>query len=241
MNFNFYIESFIILEFIYSCGNMNENKSSADNTVCGYHVQLADSNKTETYMAKTYWFYTNSDNKNMTTHNEKQVGHEKNHHYIDFSLDVTARNNGNVSLRTNYRRFAIPNATDQKVNFGEQIRIVNSFMKKYFKQEKIRRVKSINIPLLFAADINGEVTNKFCSGKGGRGRLEEIVQKSKMGQALDSIFFPYGLCVKKVCIEKFYLTGKSIVKEQNIPASDYAKLPDKLVYGYAGFILAKRE
>ena len=227
--------------FMYSCGDTNENKSSEGDTVCGYFVQLADSDRTETYISKTYWFYKNSDNKITTTHNKKQMGHEKNHHYIDFSLYVTAHNNGNISLRTNYRKCAESNATDKKVNFDEQIRIVNSFMKKKFREDKIMRIKSINIPLLFAADINGEVTNKFSCGKEGRGRLEEIVQESKIGQALDSIFFPFGLYVKKVCIEKFYLTSKTIVKEQNIPVSDYAKLPNNLVYGYAGFILAKIE
>lgn len=232
-----HIGFFMMLALMCFCGDANENKTSADDTVCGYFIQLADSDRTETHITKTYWFYKNN-NKDIATHNEKRLEHEKNHHYLDFSLYVTEHNNGHVSLITNYRKYDISNTTDKKVNFDEQVSIINSFIKK--TQRKIMRVKSINIPLLFAADINGEVANKFCNGKGGRGKLEEIVQKSKMGQALDSIFSPYGLYVKKVCIEKFYLTDKAIVKEQNIPVSDYTKLPNNLVYESAGFILAKR-
>lgn len=216
-----HIGFFMMLTLMFSCGDAKKNKPSADDTVCGYYIQLTDSDRTKTHITKTYWFY------------------EKNHRYLDFSLYVTEHNNGHVSLITNYRKYDISNTTDKKVNFDEQISIINSFILKKHK-EKIMRVKSINIPLLFAADINGEVAKKFCNGKGGRGKLEEIVQKSKMGQALDSIFSPYGLYVKKVCIEKFYLTDKAIVKEQNIPVSDYTKLPNNLVYGSAGFILAKR-
>lgn len=144
-------------------------------------------------------------------------------------------NDGKSNLRISYKDFF--NTKSYIISFAEQMKLLDAFIKEYFTETSSKKIFSIEIPLVFAADINGEITNEYKQRR-GRVRLEKLVLRSRMSAALDSIFAQYGLHVEKVYIEKWYLTDKQIVKEEHIEVSNYDALPPELCFGYADFMLA---
>lgn len=91
--------------------------------------------------------------------------------------------------------------------------------------------------LLFAGDIDGELTKKY-NDLNGRQSIEPIIYDSRMRTMLDSVLQTYHLCVKDVFVEKYGLVDKSVFKEHAIPLRNYDAMPQKVLQGYVYFNLS---
>lgn len=217
---NMFKSSFLIALCCLLLLPLSCSKKSADShvpkTVHGYTVHLVSKEATDSYTEHVYCF----------TKAKKMP---------NISFEVVMHNDGKSNLRISYKDFF--NTKSYIISFAEQMKLLDAFIKEYFTETSSKKIFSIEIPLVFAADINGEITNEYKQRR-GRVRLEKLVLRSRMSAALDSIFAQYGLHVEKVYIEKWYLTDKQIVKEEHIEVSDYDALPRELCFGYADFVLA---
>lgn len=205
--------------FIMSCNKAKKIDASMPETINEYRVHLENCEKTDFYTSNVYIF---------TKDGKKQ----------NINFEILKHESGKINILINYRDPSLQTKS-YIPPFEEQIKMLSGFLKKHLNEESVKDIKSITIPLLFAGDINGEITAKYYYFR-EQVLLDSIVFKSKMNEEIDSVFSHYGLYVGNVYIEKFCLTNKSIIKEYNIQVVDYASMPQNLVDGYARFMLEKR-
>lgn len=209
----------LLCTFIMSCNRAKNTNASMPETINEYIVHLENCEKTDFYTSNVY---------NFTKDGKKQ----------NISLEILKHEDGQFNIFINYRDPSLQNKS-YIPSFKEQIKLYRSFIEKHLDEEAVKNIKSITIPLLFAGDINGEISAKYQYFR-EHVPLDSIVFKSKMKEKIDSVFSPYGLHVGRVYIEKFCLTNKSIIKKYDIHVLDYASMPQNLVDGYACFTFEKR-
>lgn len=120
--------------------------------------------------------------------------------------------------------------------YEEQMKLLDMFLKKS-SYRKIKSLRNISMSLLFAGDIDGELTKKY-NDLNGRQSIEPIIYDSRMRTMLDSVLQTYHLCVKDVFVEKYGLVDKSVLKEHAIPLRNYDAMPQKVLQGYVYFNLS---
>lgn len=201
--------------FYMSCKEIDRNNiSSIKESTNGYIIHHLKNEQTALYTSDYYCFTKAKDT-------------------INIFLEVITRKDSNSVLKLNY---GIPNSQNTRVMipFPEQIKLLEVFLKGLSKNDSVKKIKSVVLPLLLGGDIDAEITNEYYKTR-GRVSLDSIVYRSKMRHILDSTFSPYHIYIEKVFIGKFALIDKSIIKKYNIPVPNDVILPPKLIDGYVSF------
>ena len=102
--------------------------------------------------------------------------------------------------------------------------------------DSVKKIHGVVTRLIYCGDLDAEITKEYYR-KRGRVGIDPILFKSKIRELVDSVFSPYHLHVDKVKTEKYLLADKTILKEKNIPVSNYDSLPQKIIEGYPYFSL----
>lgn len=200
---------------LYSCNNGKRNSAPVSHPANGYcihRIKTADWDGGNNYI-----FTKGKDTINMT-------------------LGVVTRHDKSIGLiireGINFQKY-----TKTTVPFAEQMKLLGMFIKEHCKGEKVKQIGVVDISFVLDADVNAEITTQDLNTRGRK--TNAIVYNSRMRQALDSVFSPYNMYVKKVTVGKVCDVDKSIVKEINTYTSNYASLPKTLLQGSVCFSIAE--
>ena len=100
----------------------------------------------------------------------------------------------------------------------------------------VKKIRGVVTRLIYCGDLDAEITKEYYRTR-ERVPIDSILFKSRIREIIDSVFSPYHLHVNNVNTEKYLLADKTVLKEYNIPVSNYDSLPPKIIEGYPYFRL----
>lgn len=202
---------------LYSCNNGKKNSAPVSHPANGYCIHRL---KTADWDKGDYYIFT------------------KGKDTINMTLSVVTRYDKSIGLiireGINFQKY-----TKTTVPLAEQMKLLGMFIKEHCKGEKVKQIGDVDISFVLDADVNAEITTEDLNTRGRK--TNAIVYNSRMRQALDSVFSPYNMYVKKVTVGKVGDVNKSIVKELHTYTSNYASLPKTLLQGPVCFSIAERK
>ncbi len=193
--------------------NMSKAESACDDTTS---VKCWKSKAKEIYSRREEYYFT------------------KGKDTLNFILGTSTNKDGLITLSMN-NSFCRGNAR-AALPFVEQIKLVDIYINTYLGNDSVKKIRGVVTRLIYCGDLDAEITKEYYR-KRGRVGIDPILFKSKIRELVDSVFSPYHLHVDKVKTEKYLLADKTILKEKNIPVSNYDSLPPKIIEGYPYFRL----
>ena len=154
---------------------------------------------------------------------------------VNFYLRVVHRKDGRIILNMNHSFWCRENAR-AALPFVEQIKLVDVYIKTHLGNDSVGKIAGIVTSSIFCGDLDVEITKEYYRTR-ERVPIDSILFKSRIREIIDSVFSPYHLHVNNVNTEKYLLADKTVLKEYNIPVSNYDSLPQKIIEGYPYFRL----
>ena len=120
--------------------------------------------------------------------------------------------------------------------FVEQIKLVDIYIKTHLGNDSVKKIRGVVTRLIYCGDLDAEITKEYYRTR-ERVPIDSILFKSRIREIIDSVFSPYHLHVDKVKTGKYLLADKTVLKEHNIPVSNYDSFPSQIIEGYPYFRL----
>ena len=194
--------------------NMSKAESACDDTTS---VKCWKSEAKEKYPRREEYYFT------------------KGKDTLNFYLRVVHRKDGRIILNMNHSFWCRGNAR-AALPFVEQIKLVDIYINTYLGNDSVKKIRGVVTRLIYCGDLDAEITKEYYRTR-ERVPIDSILFKSRIREIIDSVFSPYHLHVDKVKTEKYLLADKTVLKEHNIPVSNYDSFPSQIIEGYPYFRL----
>ena len=193
--------------------NISKSESACDDTTS---VKCWKSKAKEKYSRREEYYFT------------------KGKDTLNFILGTSTNKDGLITLSMN-NSFCRGNAR-AALPFVEQIKLVDIYIKTHLGNDSVKKIRGVVTRLIYCGDLDAEITKEYYRTR-ERVPIDSILFKSRIREFIDSVFSPYHLHVDKVKTEKYLLADKTVLKEHNIPVSNYDSFPSQIIEGYPYFRL----